>query len=53
MSLTVGRLKSKLYGSMPTPPFKKKTLAGSVYTHVWQHAISGDFSAGGTMGVGE
>lgn len=37
----------EIFARLPTPPFtadEKKALAGSVYTHVWQQAVSGGFA---------
>jgi type I restriction enzyme R subunit len=37
----------KVFASLPSPPFtheEKKTLAESVYTHVWQQALNGGFA---------
>jgi type I restriction enzyme R subunit len=36
----------EVYARLPTPPFtseEKKAVAASVYTHVWQQAMNGDF----------
>jgi type I restriction enzyme R subunit len=36
-----------LYTSLPTPPFnddEKTLIAGNIYAHVWQQAVSGTFS---------
>lgn len=37
----------EVYAKLPTPPFtadEKDALARSVYTHVWQQAVSGEFA---------
>ena len=37
----------EVFASLPTPPFtpdEKKSLAASVYAHVWQQAVSGEFA---------
>lgn len=37
----------EVYASLPTPPFtpeEKKLVAGNVYAHVWQQAVSGAFA---------
>jgi type I restriction enzyme R subunit len=37
----------QIFAKLPTPPFtedEKKTVAGNVYAHVWQQAISGQFA---------
>jgi len=36
-----------VFASLPTPPFtagEKKLVAGNVYAHVWQQAMSGEFA---------
>ena len=36
----------KVYANLPTPPFsaeEKAAVAGDVYTHIWQQAVSGAF----------
>jgi type I restriction enzyme, R subunit len=38
----------EVFASLPTPPFsveEKEQVAKSVYIHVWQQAVRGDFSA--------
>jgi type I restriction enzyme R subunit len=38
----------QVYASLPTPPFtvdEKKLVASSVYAHVWQQAVNGQFTA--------
>jgi type I restriction enzyme R subunit len=35
-----------VFSSLPTPPFtanEKEAIAASVYAHVWQHAVNGEF----------
>ena len=37
----------EFFGGLPTPPFsveEKEQVARSVYAHVWQQAVRGDFS---------
>jgi type I restriction enzyme R subunit len=37
----------KVFASLPTPPFtteEKRVVAGNVYAHVWQQAMSGEFA---------
>lgn len=37
---------NKVYANLPTPPFteqEKEAVAGDVYTHIWQQAVSGVF----------
>ena len=37
----------EVYASLPTPPFtaeEKKVVAAEVYAHVWQQAVSGEFT---------
>ena len=37
----------EVYASLPTPPFtaeEKNAVAGKVYAHVWQQAVSGEFA---------
>ena len=37
----------EVFAKLPTPPFtteEKKAVAGNVYAHVWQQAISGQFA---------
>ena len=37
----------KVYADLPTPlftPKEKEAVAGEVYTHVWQQAVSGEFA---------
>jgi len=37
----------EVFASLPTPPFtsdEKKAVAASVYAHVWQQAVRGDFA---------
>jgi type I restriction enzyme R subunit len=37
----------EVFASLPTPPFtpeEKKLVAGNVYAHVWQQAMSGGFA---------
>jgi type I restriction enzyme, R subunit len=39
----------EVFASLPIPPFsveEKEQVAKSVYIHVWQQAVRGDFSAG-------
>jgi type I restriction enzyme, R subunit len=38
----------EIFAGLPTPPFsveEKEQVAKSVYAHVWQQAVRGDFSA--------
>jgi type I restriction enzyme R subunit len=42
----------EVFASLPTPPFsveEKEQVAKSVYIHVWQQALRGDFSSSGTL----
>ena len=37
----------EVFAKLPTPPFTpddKTTVAASVYAHVWQQAVSGEFA---------
>jgi type I restriction enzyme R subunit len=37
----------EVFARLPTPPFttdEKRTVATSVYSHVWQQAVNGDFA---------
>ena len=38
----------EVFASLPTPPFsveEEEQVAKSVYAHIWQQAVRGDFSA--------
>ncbi len=38
---------NKVYSNLPTPPFtepEKETVADNVYQHIWQQAVSGEFT---------
>ena len=38
---------NEVFGSLPTPPFTaedKEAVAGEVYDHIWQQAVSGNFA---------
>ena len=42
----------EVFASLPTPPFsveEKEQVAKSVYIHVWQQALRGDFSSNRTL----
>jgi type I restriction enzyme R subunit len=42
----------EVFASLPTPPFsveEKEQVAKSVYIHVWQQAVRGDFTSNGTL----
>jgi hypothetical protein len=35
------------FASLPSPPFtpeEKKLVAGNIYAHIWQQAMSGEFA---------
>ena len=40
-------IRDEVYTRLPSPPFtieEKEAVAGEVYDHIWQKAVSGEFA---------